>query len=56
MGRLLEPVSNGRLRSMIEMNRTRLTDLLLKKIPPSAKQEGVVFCIMRVCNFLYIFC
>jgi len=31
MGRLLEPASDGRARSMIEFDRTRLIVLLLKK-------------------------
>jgi len=51
MGRLLKPVSNGRIRLMIETafgrHRTRLTGLLLKKIPLSAKQKGVIFCIKK---------
>jgi len=42
MGRLLEPVSNGRARSMIEINRTRLIALLLEN-NPSPLQEGVIF-------------
>jgi hypothetical protein len=54
MGRLLEPVSNGRARSMIETipvpipigigaNRTRLIALLLEKQPFPVIRKGCFF-------------
>jgi len=52
MGRLLEPVSNGRARSMIEHDRTRLTALLLK-ITPFHEWRGLFF--LKVFAFLYNF-
>jgi hypothetical protein len=45
MGRLLEPVSNGRARSMIEFDRTRLIALLLEYNPsPCKNRKGLFFC------------
>jgi len=52
MGRLLEPFSNGRARSMIEHDRTRLTALLLK-ITPFHEWKGLFF--LKVFAFLYNF-
>lgn len=48
MGRLLEPVSNGRARLMIEPDRTRLTALLLN-LTPFPESEGVIFLFESVC-------
>jgi hypothetical protein len=47
MGRLIEPVSNGRARLMIEVPlgeyKTRLTDLLLYNIPLAVYSKGLFF-------------
>jgi len=57
MGRLLKPVSNGRIRLMIETafgrHRTRLTGLLLKKLPFLQNRKGLFFVYRKVFNFLY---
>jgi hypothetical protein len=50
MGRLLEPVSNGRARLMIETalqpaEQNPAYRFAAEKIPLSAKQKGVIFCI-----------
>jgi len=42
MGRLLEPVSDDRARSMIELDRTRLTALLLN-LKPFLNWRGFIF-------------
>jgi len=48
MGRLLEPVGNCRPRLMIvaaQAEQNPAYRFAAEKIPPSAKQEGVIFCI-----------
>jgi hypothetical protein len=54
MGRLLEPVSNGRARSMIEPDRTRLIALLLN-LTAFPEREGGYFLFSKVFAFLYNF-